>query len=265
MSNVLYNSNILGEQSPASGYTHSVSCNEAISIGFYVDGFNLYYSLLDLCPNKILGTKKHDRNACHYSSCISSQYKWSNLRLFSERILANHRFLATNLKSVKLFTSQPNHTNDNYKRHIQFEKAQKHCGVEIIRGRFDNNKKNGQEKETDINIAINIIDDIVFNNIKKVFLITNDSDFVPLILWIKKRYSDVEIFLYSPHKRATVHHLRVALCEFYNVDQKLLSQNKVSNSDIKIYKASEALLLKCKLPDIIYKQNGKILTQNPYI
>jgi hypothetical protein len=159
--------NVLGGQSPAFGHAQSVSCNEAI--GFYIDGFNLYYSLLDICPNRhSVDQSKHDKN-CHYTTCEASKYKWSNLKEFATKTILNHGF-NNNPLIVKLFTSKPHHTNDNYNRHIAFEKAQKHFGVHIIHGRFDNNKKNGQEKETDLNLAINIVDDIIYNNIQKIFL-----------------------------------------------------------------------------------------------
>jgi hypothetical protein len=51
---------------------------------FYIDGFNLYYSILEFCDNKIQtkhGKLAHDSN-CDIKTCSASKYKWINLYLY---------------------------------------------------------------------------------------------------------------------------------------------------------------------------------------
>ncbi len=66
---------------PASGATHGVSPKNT---SFYIDGFNLYYSILEFCDNKIQtkhGKLAHDNN-CDIKTCSASKYKWINLYLY---------------------------------------------------------------------------------------------------------------------------------------------------------------------------------------
>jgi hypothetical protein len=113
-----------------------------------------------------------------------------------------------------------------------------------------------------MNIAINIIEDVLFNNVQRVVLISNDSDFVPLIHFLKRRCKNLEIILYTPPNRPTVFQLKEAMCRFYDVNIEKLNKKRIDNRDIKIYKLSRELILKCKMPQEI-TINEKILS-NPY-
>lgn len=252
--------------SPDTGHAPVVSPQSKIS--FYIDGFNLYYSLFNFCDNWIYDdkNKKRHNKDCNIHTCEASKYKWINLFLLCERIAMNHNFKIDKIQNVKLFTSKQDKTNSNYHRHELFEKMQNQYGCNIIHGRFDKNKGNKQEKETDMNIAMNVIEDVLFNGINVVFLMTNDSDFCPLIKFLKKNCKNIKLILYSPPKTNTVRYLRESMCEFYNkdiADFADLNKNKVRNKDINIYNLSSELMLQCPLPDEITINENEIIL-NPY-
>lgn len=234
-------------------------------LSFYIDGYNLYYSLLEFCDNwdVVNGKKSRHRRDCDVRHCGASKYKWINFKLLCERIARNHNFHPKNIQDVNFFTSTPNETASNYHRHRIFQKVQEFYGCKIVTGRFNQYK---EEKETDINIVIKIIEDVLYNNVKTIFLVTNDSDFVPLIHFLKRNFQDVKIFLYTPPNRHTVRFLREAMCHYYDKSITALNKNKIVNRDIYVYQISGKLMLQCKLPDVVpnlFDDNGNPVI-NPY-
>ena len=71
-------------------------------ISFYIDGFNLYYSLLEFCDSwTIVDGKKHKHKTdCNIFTCKASSYKWINIPLLCKKILLNHNFKLDKLDDV---------------------------------------------------------------------------------------------------------------------------------------------------------------------
>lgn len=132
----------------------------------YVDGFNLYYPIVDMGD-------------------AGQHLKWASLwrlgQLFSE---PND---ATLVKAV-LCTAVPAHYPDKRDRHIKFNNAQRACGVTVINGHhiFDG------EKQTDINLALALILDGLDNVYDIAFLLSADSDQAATARTFRER---------MPHKR----------------------------------------------------------------
>ena len=143
---------------------------------FLIDGFNLYHSIKDL--NKIHGIKA----------------KWLNLNSLSQSYL--HLFgKDAILQDVFYFSAFPNHLinfhPDTIARHKDFVSCLEDLGVKVILGRFKekrvfcNNCKTfttkHEEKETDVAIAVKIIE--LFHNdyCDLQVIMSGDTDLAPAV------------------------------------------------------------------------------------
>jgi hypothetical protein len=112
---------------------------------FYVDGFNLYHSLLT-----------HPRTA----AC-----RWLDLRSLCGGFLKK----SEELEHVTYFTALATWAPDKVKRHQQFIRAIRHSGVDVVFGEFKWKQRDcpscgytipiHEEKRTDVNIAARLIRD----------------------------------------------------------------------------------------------------------
>jgi hypothetical protein len=54
------------------------------------------------------------------------------------------------------------------------------------------------EKKTDVNIALEMISDVIDGNVDRMCVVSGDSDVQPAIEWIVKRYPGIRILVYIP-------------------------------------------------------------------
>lgn len=127
----------------------------------YIDGFNLYYRLRE----------------------YGQKYKWLDLQKLAENFVNND----TELVEVKFFTARLNgDTEQKYRQNIYLDALKKQCSkVTIIEGYFAKSRKckfcdakGNEEKQTDVNIACEILSDCYENNFDIAYLISGDSDLV---------------------------------------------------------------------------------------
>lgn len=121
---------------------------------FYIDGFNLYHPI--------------DEAGDHY-------LKWVNLWKLSELICAQE---GCQLVKVVFCTAVPAHLPDKRDRHNLFNAAQKHYGVDVIKGHhvFEVDKGKYSEKQSDINVALCLILDGIDDKYDIAYLVSADSD-----------------------------------------------------------------------------------------
>jgi uncharacterized LabA/DUF88 family protein len=55
-----------------------------------------------------------------------------------------------------------------------------------------------EEKRTDVNIAVSMVDDAYQNKADRFILVSGDSDLVPAMAMIKRRFPDKELIVYIP-------------------------------------------------------------------
>lgn len=162
-------------------------------INCYIDGFNLYHSIVDIARKK---------------TPHSNYLKWVNLRALAESFVKGDE----SLHDIYYFTAYAKHVFDAYKRHEKYTKALESYNVKIVLGQFKKKfpkckncfKKyqTHEEKESDINIAINILQDAFQDRFDKAFLITADSDLVSIIKKINVLFPSKEIILLTPPGRS---------------------------------------------------------------
>ena len=159
----------------------------------YVDGFNFYYGLL---------------RSPQFSGC-----KWLDLgRLFS-RIRQ-----ADDIQRIKYFTGY--WPDSSGKRHAVYTKALSvDPKIQVVLGNFkaktlkcrvpecsfagNRTYRSHEEKQTDVNIALHMLDDAYQGVCDIMVLVTADSDLVPAIDLVKSRVPRMEVVVYipGPHSR----------------------------------------------------------------
>lgn len=132
---------------------------------FYVDGFNLYHAIDDLGDHRL---------------------KWLDLR----SLCASFLTAEDQLVSVHFFTALNRWDAQKRDRHVDYITALEQTGVIVQLGTFDRPKKycwdkddyckNYSEKKTDVAIAVSLLGDGYEDKYDKAFLVSADSDQVPL-------------------------------------------------------------------------------------
>ncbi|VVM27095.1 hypothetical protein BSPWISOXPB_4433 [uncultured Gammaproteobacteria bacterium] len=135
--------------------------NRQQKIIVYIDGFNLYYGIRSL----------------------GQSYKWLNAEVLANSFVE----LNNTIVSVKYFTTKLNGNNEDVYRQAIYLDALKRCcsKTKIIMGFFTKarkckncNSKNNEEKQTDVNIACEIMQDCYEDNFDIAYLVSGDSDLV---------------------------------------------------------------------------------------
>ena len=152
----------------------------------YVDGLNLYYGALK-----------------------GTSYKWLDLEKFFTK-LRN----ADDLIAINYFTTQAGNAVARKDQQTYLQALTTLPLVNIIEGRFKpkriecrvpNCKYSGErefirleEKQTDVNIAVRMIEDAYLDRCDQFVIVSGDSDFVPALKAIKKGFPQKRIIAYIP-------------------------------------------------------------------
>ena len=177
-------------------------------VSFFVDGFNLYHAL--------------DNNRFR-------QFKWLNLRRLAELYLRKQDALSDIFYFTALVTWAP----DKVQRHKHYIRVLESLGVKPIYGKFRKITKQcrrcGQhydtfeEKETDVNIAIELLEQARLNTYDRAVLLSGDSDQAPAVRTVKKNYPHKEVCALIPPCRTANFLIKEANFHFKIRRQHLLS------------------------------------------
>jgi len=136
-------------------------------VNAYIDGFNLYHAIDD--------TSNH-------------HWKWLDLNTLCRIFAPDSTF---SINKIYYFSAFATWKPDEYRRHRAYVKALESTGVVPVMGNFKNKDRkcfkcgrkwvDHEEKETDVNIALQMLMDSYKNNYDRALLITGDSDLVPPI------------------------------------------------------------------------------------
>ncbi len=192
-------------------------------VNFYIDGFNFYFGLKD---------KNWKR------------YYWLDIVKFCESFLRPGQVLET----VYYFTATQKAKGKKYRQDLFFSANRLNPKFKLVFGKFLKktiHTPHGpfftfEEKQTDVNIAVYMIKNVVFDKNEISVLISGDSDLVPPIDFIKELNPSHKIFCYFPPNRVSV---------------DLISS---SDSFIKLARY-EHRFKKAMLPEEIELDNGYIL------
>jgi len=132
----------------------------------YIDGFNFYHAIDEL-------KKPH--------------LKWVNLWSVADSLLRSNQ----KLQAVKYYSAYARWIPGAYHRHIAYVRALEANGVTTVMSEFKERRvsckrcgamwKTHEEKETDVFLAVDIVDDLRSNNFDLAILITADTDIRPAV------------------------------------------------------------------------------------
>lgn len=155
----------------------------------YIDGFNLYF-----------GMKQNGNNTL-----------WLNPQELVLSLLKSHQELI----STKYFTSRVRNNPDKENRQKTYlEALETLSNFKITYGHYQSHIKTcrkcghsypySNEKMTDVNIAVAMMEDAHNNLYDTAFLITGDSDLVPPINSIHNIYPNKRVFVAFPPNRSNI-------------------------------------------------------------
>ena len=154
----------------------------------YIDGYNLYYGMCQQFQGK---------------------YKWLDLQALAESFLES----GMELVRVKYFTSRTTKDDGSEKRQAIYLRALKaHCNkLDIIYGKFQPKDKTCpncneiyrtyEEKQTDVNIACEMLKDAWLDRYDIAYLVSGDSDLVPPIKIIQAQDKRV-VVAFPPQRKS---------------------------------------------------------------
>ncbi|WP_370088619.1 NYN domain-containing protein [Ekhidna sp.] len=159
-----------------------------IKVNVYIDGFNFYYGL----KNK--GWKK---------------YYWLDIVSFFECFMNEGQVL----NEVFYCTAIPiNNQGKKDRQDLFFSANLLNPKFKLVLGKYVNKKinykgkilKTFEEKQTDVNIAVEMIRNVIQGNCDTSILVSADSDLVPPIKLIKQLYQKHKIYTHFPPDRHSV-------------------------------------------------------------
>lgn len=163
------------------------------SVNFYIDGFNFYYGLKRIIEHQPDWKK----------------FYWIDLVLLCRQFLNE----GEEIGKVYYFTSRPKDPKKMAKQNTLLNCNRKINPdlLKVVYGRYANDTirceaKYGckleyqilEEKETDVNLALQMVIDCFENKCDKVVLFSNDSDFVPPMKRIREYHKNINTMIIFP-------------------------------------------------------------------
>jgi uncharacterized LabA/DUF88 family protein len=189
----------------------------------FIDGFNLYHAL-----------DTFTRGATQLDKTRFRKYKWLCLTSLIKKFVAPK---TEALIGVEYFTTYPNWDEAKRLRHLTYVSAQQRLGVHVTLGEFKKRTIEcratcsqeflmNEEKQTDVNIAIAMID--LAQQYDKLILVTADSDQAPALKLLKKMYPEKRLAVLPPIGRKA---------------------KELSRESHQTFKMTEQHLIDCQLPN----------------
>lgn len=170
---------------------------------FLVDGFNVYHSIV----------------ACLKCNEIS-QGKWFNYRAYFEWLLTTHPVFSrdSRIVCVRLYSAFASHLGKPgvVERHKAYNAALEVCGVDVTLGNFKRKTLRCgaacggifykyEEKETDVNVAMGVMEAFVNNEADCAVIVSGDTDLMAGIRSTKSLFPQKRVGVLMPAHRDNNH------------------------------------------------------------
>lgn len=165
----------------------------------YIDGYNLYYGLLK-----------------------GSKYKWLDLVSLSHCLLASDHEIVGVKYYTSIITPYPYERESIERQNVYIQALESNPLVSVVKGRYYKRTthlppaskgchdceelRNGyvrvykfEEKQSDVNMAVQAVRDAAIDSVDTVVLITGDSDQVGTIHTIRKDFKK-QVIVFNPHE-----------------------------------------------------------------
>jgi 6-hydroxy-3-succinoylpyridine 3-monooxygenase len=155
----------------------------------YIDGFNFYYGAIKSTP-----------------------HKWLNLERYFQLLRPHDQ-----IQSIKYFTAlvsgTPRLRQETYIKALgtlplvdvirgKFKKKRVYCSESSCTHSGNRHFETVEEKRTDVNIAVSMLDDAYQHACEQFVLVSGDSDLVPGVNLVRTRFPSKKIIVYVPHTPA---------------------------------------------------------------
>lgn len=154
-------------------------------VSFFIDGFNLYHSIAEFNPD----------------------FKWLDLYSLCKSYLKPDETIL----HVFYFTSYNNWEPGKAERHRVYIRALENSGVTVIFGKFKRVRRyctscgahysTHEEKQTDVNIAMAMLEGAFKNEYDKAVIVSGDSDLLPPIRRIHANFPKIRVGVIAPMGR----------------------------------------------------------------
>lgn len=156
----------------------------------YIDGFNLYYGAVKGGPNK-----------------------WLDLQRYFERLLPHDE-----IQRIYYFTAKiagPRSVNqETYLQALatlplieirlgKFKLKEAKCRVAACTYGGRRIFKTPEEKQTDVAIGVQLLEDAYEDNCERFVIVSGDSDLLPAVYAIKRVFSEKQVVVYVPSRHRT--------------------------------------------------------------
>jgi uncharacterized LabA/DUF88 family protein len=168
-------------------------------ITFFIDGFNLYHALA---------------NNPHYH-----KYKWLNLAKLATCYVTKK----DKIQSIHYFTALATWSPSKIKKHKKYIKALELQKINIVYGEFRKKEKfcplckrtytTFEEKQTDVNVALNLFELAIQDHYVTAIIISGDSDLIPSIQAVKSTFPTKQVGVVIPIGRRA--ELLKQICDFH--------------------------------------------------
>ncbi|MBA3976289.1 MAG: hypothetical protein C0504_18940 [Candidatus Solibacter sp.] len=178
----------------------------------YVDGFNLYYGALKGTPHRWLDLDGLFRRLRPGDDI--QQIRYCSAMVVGPTRPNQEVYLKALATTPKVEVSLG-----------KFKEKQVRCGVSACTFSGSRFYTTQEEKRTDVNIAVAMIDDANRGVCEKVILVSGDSDLVPAVTLVRSRHPSIEITVYVPanhRRRAFATELRGAAHKHRDLPLRLL-------------------------------------------
>ncbi len=167
----------------------------------YIDGFNLYFGAVKRTPYRWLDLSKLALRICTERNpnveIIAIKYFTADIKVFlSQRGQASWEAQQDYLVSLKAHIPHLEIIKGNYD--ISMARYHPHSASHPVDFSILHTVWRAEEKQTDVNIAINMLCDAHDNKCEQMVLFTNDSDLAPALCTIKERNENIKIGVVAP-------------------------------------------------------------------
>lgn len=151
---------------------------------FFIDGFNLYHAL-----------KRLD----------GQHLKWVDLAKLMRRQIAPQSEM---IADIFYFSAYAHWLPQQRARHEQYVAALRATGITVILGQFKDKPRSCQacgarwtqheEKETDVNLALYLVNEAYRDSYDRAYLVSRDSDLRPAVAMVRGLFPAKEVYIVAP-------------------------------------------------------------------
>lgn len=140
----------------------------------FIDGLNLYHAVRSL---------------------EDSRLEWCDVVSLSRLFLRRNE----RLKTVHYYNAYPHHLSQlRRQRYKRYTKSVCASGARLVEGRFKRKGCTHEEKETDVNIALDMLDLAYRGEFDKCFLVSGDSDLKPAVGRVLANFPRKSVTILAP-------------------------------------------------------------------